>query len=429
MADTDLDVATLRMLKTRKGHERFSHLVPADTVTPETRAIIKRMGQFFEATGADVVTFAEFWPFLQSLYPSWSEKQRTTWAALLRPVDGENPEGYNDTLMSNLLAENLASKALSYIEQWRLGEEIDLTEELRAAVEGFDQSVERRIRTPDVVLDWDQMIEEETTADGLKWRLEGINRSLRGLRGGDFGVIAMRPDRGKTSLIASEITFMAPQLVERYPDEFRPVVWFNNEGPGSRILGRIRQAALGMSALEIAELGTEAARAQYIELIGGREDQIMVKDIHAFTSWEVEELIRKLNPGLVVFDMIDNIKFAGETMNRGERTDQVLEAMYQWARVMCVKYNFPGLATSQISADGEGEKWPAQPLLKDSKTGKQGACDFILTGGYVADMPTTRFLGTTKNKLRVAGSDPVLRCPVHFDQDRCRLTMPEMSDL
>jgi hypothetical protein len=35
-----------------------------------------------------------------------------------------------------------------------------------------------------------------------------------------------------------------------------------------------------------------------------------------------------VQPALVVFDMIDNIRFGGEVANGGQRTDQLLEAMY-----------------------------------------------------------------------------------------------------
>lgn len=218
---------------------------------------------------------------------------------------------------------------------------------------------------------------------------------------------------------------MAPQLAELYPDRFRPVVWLNNEGPGRRILSRIRQAALGMSTGEIRELGPNKARQLYIEAIGGDEQRIMVKDIHGFTNWEVEEMLRKLDPGLVIYDMIDNISFVGGTINHGERTDQILEAMYQWARALGVRLDFPGIAMSQISADGEGHRWPLQSWLKDSRTGKQGACDFILTGGFDPNLPSTRFIGTTKNKLKLEGAKGNPEAQVFFDADRARLREPE----
>jgi len=127
--------------------------------------------------------------------------------------------------------------------------------------------------------------------------------------------------------------------------------------------------------------------------------------------------------------MVDNIKFGGSALNGGQRTDQILEAQYQWARMMAVKHDTPVIATSQISADGDGLQYPTLPMLKDSKTGKQGAADAIITLGAVNDpaYSGSRFIGTTKNKLRRQGAPASPQCEVVFDGERARLCMPGES--
>lgn len=428
MADLSLDLSVLRMLKRRKNHERYAKMLPEGVVNDTTRKLVSRMGEFFAAVkDEDEVTFENFWPFLRSKYPKWKDKDVSFWESSLKPIDKDNPEGYNETVLTQLLATDLGNKALALIEKHNEGDDIDLGEALRAAVERYEGAVQRRIRTPDVELDWDDMIAEDTDNRGLQWRLTPVARAIRALREGDFGIIAMRPDRGKTTWVASEVSHFAPQLAELYPDEFATVLWLNNEGPGRRILGRIRQSALGMSVSEIAAMGSKKARELYAKAIGG-EARIQVKDIHGFTHVEVEELIRKLKPRVVVFDMIDNIHFVGGQINNGERTDQILEAMYQWARSLAVRYGFVAIATSQVSAEGDGERYPRQTQLKDSRTGKQGACDFILTGGYDPNMPRTRFIGTTKNKLKVEGSTGNPAAQVWFDADRARLQEAEETE-
>lgn len=425
MSDLDLDLSVLRLLKTRKKYERYAKMVPSGTVTPATVKMIAVMGDYFEHTGHEKVTYSEFWPVLRSRYPKWKDKDVAFWQAAVKPIDKDNPEGYDDQVIRNLLAQELGQKALALIEGWQNGGELELGESLRVAVEAYEGALDRKVRTADVELGWDEMLAEDENNVGLHWRLTCVARHLRALRPGDFGIIAMRPDRGKTTWVASEITHMAKQLVELYPNEKRPVLWLNNEGPGRRILGRIRQSGLGLANSEMRTLGAAGAKKKYIKDIGGDEGMIVVKDIHGFNNAEVEELIRKINPGLVVFDMIDNINFVGGTNNHGERTDQLLEAMYQWARSLAVRYGFAALATSQISEGGDGERWPAQKHLKDSRTGKQGACDFILTGGFDPSMPNTRFIGTTKNKLKLEGASGNPECQVFFDADRGRLREPE----
>ena len=159
----------------------------------------------------------------------------------------------------------------------------------------------------------------------------------------------------------------------------------------------------------------------------GRPDALKILDVHDWWSYEVEDAIKQLNPAIVLFDMVDNIKFGGEVGNNGQRTDQLLEAMYQWARVLGVKYGCAVLATSQISADGDGVPYPTLSMLKDSKTGKQGAADFIITLGASNDpiLASSRFIGCTKNKLAREGGPRDPRCEVVFDGIRGRYRMPE----
>lgn len=225
-----------------------------------------------------------------------------------------------------------------------------------------------------------------------------------------------------TSFVASEVTFLAPQLYAMY-EGTRPIVWLNNEGPGERIQNRVVQAALGVTVTDMLSMGEAELMRRYREAVG-HEDMIQVYNIHGFQTYEVLDLIRKTQAGIVVFDMIDNIRFAGQTLHGGERTDQLLESMYQWARESGVIHDFIGLATSQISDAGEGEKWPAQNLLKDSRTGKQGACDFIITVGSHPNYERTRFIGMSKNKIVRQGGAYSPRCEVVFNRDTCRFEMP-----
>lgn len=423
-----LDLSVLRLLKDRKRYERYAKSIPAGTLAAETKALIGRIGEFFAATDAATATFDEFWPFLRSRYPNWKPKDEAHWHALIQPIDKDNPAGLDESIIGNLLTADLGSNALALIEKWTTGGEVDLATALAALVEQHEGALNRKVKSPRVELSYEEMIEEETTDHGLHWRLECLNQSMRPLRAGDFGVIAARPDRGKTSFIADQITFMAPQLLALHDGDFRPIIWLNNEGPGRRIEARVRQAAAGVTMSEQAELGAEDMRKAVAEALG-HPDMVQVYDIHGYQTYEVADLLRKTRPGLVVFDMIDNIHFAGSTLNGGERTDQLLEAMYQWARDQCVKFDFVGLATSQISDAGEQMQYPQQNMLKDSRTGKQGACDFIITLGEQTAYPNTRFIGCTKNKIVRQGGKYSPNQQVFFDRDRSRFLMPiEVTD-
>ena len=240
------------------------------------------------------------------------------------------------------------------------------------------------------------------------------------MRGGDFGIVAGRPDRGKTTWIASECTYWAPQCE---PD--RNVLWLNNEGPGKRIIPRLYQAALGVSRTKLVELSNKGVLGAVYDKIVGRRDKIRIVDIHGADNYDVQQIIQKNNAQIVIYDMIDNISGFGDSA----RTDLGLEKKYQWGRETAVRFDAIGIATSQISAEGNNLQFPGQSMLKDSKTGKQGACDFIIMLGALDDpgYANTRWIGVPKNKLRKDGGPGDPRAAVQYEPMRARYTDEPMT--
>src|SRR3990167_7595567 len=81
-------------------------------------------------------------------------------------------------------------------------------------------------------------------APGLRWRLDSMNQMLGPLRKGDFGFIFARPESGKTTFLADQVTYMAEQ-------ECGPILWFNNEKAGEVVLARCQQACFGLTSQEL----------------------------------------------------------------------------------------------------------------------------------------------------------------------------------
>jgi replicative DNA helicase len=284
------------------------------------------------------------------------------------------------------------------------------------------------VKTPFVEDTIEDMLAEDEVDSGLHWRLNCLNTSMRPLGGGDFGIIAARPDKGKTTFLTSELSYMIRQL-PAVDGKVKPILWFNNEGPGKRIKHRYVQSLLGLNTPDLVELHKKGGlKDALLEATGGHDpfEALRIVDVHDAKSHEIENIIRNYPPSLVVLDMIDNIQFSGLAMNNGQRTDQMLEAMYQWARGLAVKYDAPFLATSQVSAEGDGLSYPTLPQLKDSRTGKQGAADFIITLGALNDpgMDGYRFIGMTKNKLHRAGGKKDPRTEVIFNMEQARYENP-----
>lgn len=424
-----IDVSVLQLLKGRERYEVLHRAVPAKALSQQAAYLLKWFGKFFkENPECERIPFDAFHSWFQLSHPKLSDEQRTVWKRSIKEALTKDCDPtVAASLVEQLVTLATASELATMLEQYEEGE-LDLTGALRLLHDKHFNNLARKARMPEVLDNISDLLVEDANNVGLHWRLQALAENLRALQAGDFVVLGARPDAGKTTTISSEITYMAPQVDKLWPGENKSIIWFNNEGPGKRIKRRIYQAALGMTIREMWDLDQKGQlHKQYAAALGGRADVIRVFDIHDYWSHEVEDIIREIPTALAIFDMVDNIRFGGEMANNGSRTDQALEAMYQWARIIGVKHECVCIATSQVSADGEGELYPNQSMLKDSKTGKQGAADLIIMlGKSNADgLANTRFISTPKNKLALEGGDKTIKREVVFQGDRSRVIDPD----
>lgn len=400
-----LDLTLLRVFKYREQYERFKSLVNHRAIDPKTSAILKDFGKWFEQDpDCEVIPVAtDFMPFFNLLHPTISDDARALYRAQLEQLSTDASEAATASLTMRLVELDAAQKVTDLITQYSSGAEIDLSIQLKQIVEEVELAKRVKLNIPFIEVGGD-LFQDDVDDSGLRWRWDCLNENMRPLRGGDFVILAARPDAGKTTAIADNITFMAPQVAATMPG--RTILWLNNEGPGNRIQKRLVQVALGVTTGTAVQMFKDGELWRKYELVMGGLHTVRVVDIHGWASWQVEELLRRIPPALVVFDMIDNIRFEGAVGNGGTRTDQLLEAMYQWARILGCIHNCPIIATSQLPGDAEGMAYPALGMLKDSKTGKQGAADVIITMGQsLADgLESVRFIGQTKNKLNREGT-------------------------
>lgn len=416
-----IDVTILQVLRRRADFQKLRDAVPDSALEPATRIILDDFGEYFSKCGCDSIQFEAFWSWFSKIkHPSMKDDQKNVYSAILRNAAKDPPEQVKDTLLSDLHELRLANSLGNIVEQWKEGEVADLSAAVSLAHDRYKADMGMK------AVDWiqtpiEELLTEEADESGIRWRLQTLNMCMRGLRPGDMGIIAARPDKGKTSFFASEITYMAKQLP---PD--KNVLWLNNEGPGKRIIPRLYQAALGCPLSDLFLLQKEGKLKQEYADAVGRTDRIKVFDVHGYNVSKIESILENYNPGVVVADMIDHFKgFQSEA-----RTDLVLEEMYKWFREMAVKYGFIGLASSQISNEGDGLQFPTLGMLKDSKTGKQGACDFQLMIGASNDpgLSASRFLSLPKNKLRKEGAPGDPRQEVYFKPGICRYEDIEIGE-
>jgi replicative DNA helicase len=267
------------------------------------------------------------------------------------------------------------------------------------------KDVERYIEKDELFVTADlSTIADRITSSGYEWRLDVLNRSLGPLRTGNFVIVAARVEVGKTTFLASEVSYLAQQL----PKD-RPVVWVNNEEESSVVFFRIVQAALGQESKTIIA-DSKAAMDSYTALMGGNKDKIRVtKDMNNVR--DLETLFREVNPGLIIFDQLDKV----DGFNKSdEREDIKLGKIYKWARELARSYG-PVIAASQLSASAVELKDPpfiGLDALRGSKTDKPGEADVVITLGKYKEPKSPeeeviRTVNVPKNKLPGGGSKQV----------------------
>ena len=411
-----IDLNLLRITKHRGEFFKVRGRVPLSALDPQTGALLADFQHYFENLPDHAkIDHATFIPMFRARHPTLSAEQRSAYEEIIKnALTVDVGETETTMIMRSMLELRLGTDLASLLAQYDAGTLPNIQNAIAVALDAF--KADAGIRDIDYLRDnIGDLLAEEINDSGWRWRLECLNTHVRGLRPGDFGIVAGRPDKGKTTFIASELTHLVSQLA---PGDC--AVWLNNEGLGKRIIPRLFQAATGATMSQMIALHQAGKLEPAFEKIMGGKDRIRVVDIHGADNFTVEAIVERNKPSIVVYDMIDNVRGFGDSA----RTDLGLEKMYQWGRELAVKHGHAGIATSQISNDGDGLQFPTLGMLKDSKTGKQGACDFMIMLGASNDpgLAGIRYIGMPKNKLRREGAAPDPRAEVKYDPERARYT-------
>lgn len=232
--------------------------------------------------------------------------------------------------------------------------------------------------------DLEHLINTTYQEQGYRWRLSCLNKSLGSLRKGDFGFIFARPETGKTTFLASEITSFL-----RVPET--RVVWFNNEEQGNKVALRVYQAYFGLT-LEQLLANVRKYKQLFQEEVG---DNFQLYDSGTLSRGDVESVVERTSPTIVVYDQLDKIRGFS-----ADREDLILGAKYQWARELA-KNSHAAIGVCQADGTAEGVRYLTMEHVANAKTAKQAEADWILGIGKdrSPDLERVRYLNISKNKL------------------------------
>ena len=367
-------------------YQRYNSYVDLNFIKenyPETYKLFLCLPSLHKNSESVTHSIADLQVVLATEYPRYSVADYTPIFKQLEElnVDTAKVEEYLKGIQQRATASEIAGVALAVAEGVR---PFDSLIESVSALESNEMPVDSG-ELDFVNDDLEFLHETQQTTNGLRWPLDSLNRNLGSLRKGDFGFLFARPETGKTTFLATMVPHMAAQASG-------PILWFNNEEQGGKVALRCYQGALGISLHQLFS-NTEQYKVQYQEKTHGRVKIIADASI---TKQRVEQLCKKYQPSLIIFDQIDKI----HGFHKEDRQDVELKAIYVWARELAKEY-CPVIAVCQAGASGEGKRWLTMGDVDNSKTGKQGEADWILGVGKVHDegLDNVRYFHLSKNKL------------------------------
>ena len=387
------ELALIRLLLIREDYDKYRQYIEIDKTQKEILHLLKMLDSIYESH--QVITFDEFYVYVLSN----TQQDKFTIKTLLDRIQSiEIGKEMGETLLQQIKEKHVANKlAVKAIE---VSEGRGNLFELREMVSEISSS-DLAVSTDDALFvcnDLEELHKQTVQTQGLRWRLQSLNRSLGSLRKGNFGFIFARPETGKTTFLADNGSGFAEQLAEGESG-----FWYNNEEDGKQVQLRIIQAALGLSRYDLF-LHLQENNKAYQSKIGNKLRLIDDANIH---RRDVEKHCEKYNPKFIIFDQIDKIKgFEGEG-----REDLRLGDIYIWAREIAKCY-CPVIGVTQADGTGEGVKWLTMSHVANAKTAKQAEADWILGLGYSKQdgFEYIRHCHLSKNKLPGdEDTDPKLR--------------------
>lgn len=418
-----MDLIVVRAMCTQKVWNRLREQIPKSMLAPDTSNLLDWVGLYWN-------TYPEHqevqWDAMQSMLNlragHLSRDERAIMNSLLtgvQQVPDDSVVGIVQTL--NELAYSGEVAALT--QRYQDGDEVDYLLEMKQLQRKYGDGA----AVHESLLEWesgsvDEILAATDESGGLKLGVfQQLSSSIRGLRGGDCIAVAAPVDSGKTSLLAAMAVDFAEQM-QQQPEVYgeRPILWLVNEGPATRTVPRVYQAALHWTLAEIKERHSKQEFVPaYLKKVGST-DRIRIKAAHSLTMAQISTLLEEMRPAILIIDMPANI--------RGGNADsehQNLEARWQELRVLGCEYDCVMIGTMQLSLEGYNMLYPPLTAMKQSKIGVQGALDLALMMGCLdrneqPQMQNIRGISTPKNKLALSGKESLLQFEVNFQPGRCK---------
>jgi replicative DNA helicase len=228
--------------------------------------------------------------------------------------------------------------------------------------------------------------------ESRKWKINfpPLQERLKGIGPGVFGIVAARPEAGKTAFMA-HLNF-AP---DGFVTQGAKILWVANEEKYNLVMARCLSSYTGLTIDELMA-DKEATRLSWDTI----SDKIDIVYDTQFSIEDLETLLTKNKHDIIIIDQLDKLPVKGEFA----REDQRYKELYIKARNIAINHNVAVIGVCQASSEADGKLYYGYEALDGSKTGKAAQADVIMCIGKNADGAQGdenyyRVINLPKNKL------------------------------
>lgn len=384
------DIILIKKLSDKKLFTRLIPYIKEHSVSKETWKFLSGMRNYFKSyPDNDAIIWSEFKVFFFAISKLKDEEHKVFDVYFKRIEEVDADSAVVDDVLKNYITRDYATQIMNKAVNILNETDDGVIDEVETILAAYKKEVGCAVTKDDLFVPASlKSAVAECSSVGFNWRLNELNISAGPLRTGDFAVIAARPETGKTTFIASELTHFATQL----KDDGRPIVWVNNEERSSKVMSRVIQSYFGTTLSDLLTHEDEYDKRYTTEV--GNRIRIINDEMGLNNVKKLSALFDECNPALIVFDQLDKV----QGFNREARDDIRLGKLYEWARDLAKRFG-PVIAVSQASEQADYVKYIPMSMLRGSKTDKAGEADLILTIGKDHDDEYKRYINVPKNKL------------------------------
>lgn len=380
MIDEQALVAAI--LQDRGAYERIRGSLRAEDFSDQGRFVVERARAFYgRDESADCVDKSVLQSAADRHFPN--------------PKHAAGIMDYVESLPAPASASNVASEYIA-LRRYNVGLELaarlgkgDAGHEVDSLIEKYLSLGEEETGDDDQPkLGIDELFDEELLGGGIKLFPHVLADNVgSGVSRGHNITIFGRPECGKSML--------AITLAGGFLYQGLKVLYTGNEEPAAALQRRILSRLSGCTIP--AMQADEATRTRAIERAKQRGyDNLAVKELGSGRPQELESLVTRYKPDVLIVDQLRNLKIPGE----GNQAVQ-LDAAARAVRQLAIKHHIVTIGVTQAGNTADQKLVLGMADIDGSKTGIPGAADLLIGVGVDerADAQRRRMLSLCKNKV------------------------------